>query len=62
MHGDTGEYSQRIEIATLMKEHVSKQTFSACMFCFLIADHVMVLQNTLSFICRPMRVDARAYV
>ena len=22
----------------------------------------MVLQNILSFICRPMRVDARAYV
>ena len=62
MHGDTGEYSHRIEIATLMKEHVSKQTFSACMFCFLIAGHVMVLQNILSFICRPMRVDVRAYV
>ena len=28
---------------------IYQQTFSACMFCFPISDHVMVLQRTVSF-------------
>ena len=35
-------------------------TFSACTFCFLISDHVMLLEGIVSFKCRLMQVQIYA--
>ena len=44
------------------KRSLINRPFLACMFCFPIADHVIVPERTVSFKRRPMHVHPRAYV
>ena len=44
------------------KRSLINRPFLACMFCFPIADHVIVPERTVSFKRRPMHVHPRAFV
>ena len=44
------------------KRSLTNRLFLACMFCFPIADHVIVPERTVSFKRRPMHAHPRAFV
>ena len=49
-----------LDIHEFWWESVCKETFLACMFCFLISDHVMLLEGIVSSKCRLMHVQMYA--